>query len=718
MNSITELGNLRFFTEKGIEIPLQKTYTIHWEIIPNEIVARNFLVNPKGHFVLDKESKSKVSIVIDDPGQLYNNTIKYTDLNNDEITISDLAKASTASTYRDTAGDTIYNNTSILFFRYYYQIERNNNKLFSNNIQDINLSNRVKLTITTLQNTIEEEYDINLIFQPKAVSTSAFGQTAVYTGSINNTYTIYSLPKSALTLTAHKGSTMLAYIIKAIIGDNSSLYPYIQYQGVVHQDKVSENFISTNTIIVYEENDAGNLITPSIIFNDDTHVRYSLQFEFQKDSEMKFISSTTEADIIWNDYFNSDEMVNNSILTLNGDTPVHFSVGFQSDTEGVYTNTMGIFLVEKDSTDITRKYFIGFINFLTEVEGEDERFRALLGNFGIPDPVKYPNIFRESEPMEQLVDWTIVNKKSKELMIYYDNIFPYVGTYKALMNALKFLGYYDIIFKEWYKIKDQNDRDRYALIQQYDFETGEPFKSKLKRINVTFGEFERYRKLNRLTMIYHLNEIDYTSGERLDFYVNRDSTYVMNKVNKYWFSYNSSQGKTTFKSSQVVDETIEYIAQDEARNAIYFETTNSYWNVNTGRQQTTNAIWESIKGNITYTPSQSGTTYKCVASIQNYDGTSTVSATSTSTKSAADAKTKATNALKAKGNNSWYKTLTSAGDKILSAWYRNSSKKPTKRSQYIDQFPTPTVEGAKQYWRDNAIPLNFIWNGFGYVGGT
>lgn len=106
-------------------------------------------------------------------------------------------------------------------------------------------------------------------------------------------------------------------------------------------------------------------------------------------------------------------------------------------------------------------------------------------------------------------------------MINYDNIFPYVGTYKALMGAIKFLGYGDLIFKEWYKIKDQNNKDRYVTLQTYDLQKGESLNTKLKKIGVTYGEFERYKKINRLSMIYHLNEIDDETGEYLDMYTRR-----------------------------------------------------------------------------------------------------------------------------------------------------------------------------------------------------
>jgi hypothetical protein len=59
--------------------------------------------------------------------------------------------------------------------------------------------------------------------------------------------------------------------------------------------------------------------------------------------------------------------------------------------EGCYQNIMAMYIV---SNNTGKKYILGLFTFLTEVVGEDERYRALLGNLGIPDPVKYPNIFK------------------------------------------------------------------------------------------------------------------------------------------------------------------------------------------------------------------------------------------------------------------------------------------------------------------------------------
>ncbi len=118
----------------------------------------------------------------------------------------------------------------------------------------------------------------------------------------------------------------------------------------------------------------------------------------------------------------------------------------------------------------------------------------------------YSNIFAEGDYEEESTDYTLINNKSKELFLSYDQIFPYVGTYKALKNAIKFLGYNDIIFKEWYRIQDSNDQERDIAVQCIDTD-GNYIKNTLDNYGISLEDFERYNKLNKLTMIYHINKI-------------------------------------------------------------------------------------------------------------------------------------------------------------------------------------------------------------------
>lgn len=476
----TFLDNLIFFNEKGIEIPVQKTYTLTWEIIPNEQISHIFIENPKGHFLVDL--LGNCSAIIDNPGKFITEPEPYQLLNKfgnicDEENISDL-------------NDFILLNKT-LEYKVSLPSYRGQSKTYTDVTEDV--QNTVHFTINTLDNVIEDNMPIDIF-------NSVTCDTVSNKDVDNNEYTYSYITELTLSTIEDNGRTItfLNRLIEQAFGEYDTIYPCVRYIGSVKQDKVSTEFVATSTFIILKELENNKYVNPIDILHKDT----TLLFEFQNNSEMKFISSDSKADIIWEHQYEATYDANHT------NDPLYFSVGFTSPVEGCYQNILAIYVVEND-----KKFLVGLFTFLTEVEGEDERYRALLGNMGIPDPENYSNIFKSQEPLEELVDWTLVNKKSKELMINYDNIFPYAGTYKALLNAVKFLGYYDLIFKEWYKIKDQNDRDKYVTLQTYDTLTGKSLKSKLKQYNVDFGEFERYRKLNRLTMVYHMDEFDELNTE-------------------------------------------------------------------------------------------------------------------------------------------------------------------------------------------------------------
>ena len=503
MSNIDQRDKLVFYTEKGYEIPVEKIYSIQWEIIPHVKLKSYFLHNPKGHFMYDIDDTNHILTVEFDNKGLFNYV--------------DNIKVNTGIVNTET-GITINNITELILFNKEYTYKKSKGTIFNRNEKrwqedfDIlkgNIYNTVRLTFNTLVGSITQDYPVNYIFETCTVENN------------NNYKKLTNLVLTQLTQESEEDKkqnlgqkTFVNYLIVNNFNNYEDLFPCVRYIGSITQDKVSTEFVAASTFIILDEDDN----RPNFNIATDN---YYLKFEFQKDSEMKFISSDSVANIIWED---SHEVKSNIISDahnpFNNDTntPIYFSVGFQTAVEGCYQNIMAMYIV---SNNTGKKYILGLFTFLTEVVGEDERYRALLGNLGIPDPVKYPNIFKSQDPDEQGVDWTLINDKSKELMINYDNIFPYVGTYKALMGAIKFLGYGDLIFKEWYKIKDQNNKDRYVTLQTYDLQKGESLNTKLKKIGVTYGEFERYKKINRLSMIYHLNEIDDETGEYLDMYTRR-----------------------------------------------------------------------------------------------------------------------------------------------------------------------------------------------------
>lgn len=193
-------------------------------------------------------------------------------------------------------------------------------------------------------------------------------------------------------------------------------------------------------------------------------------------------------------------------------------IGFSGENEGVYREALHICLLDSTMTDeegIPKIIPIGEIELIAEAEGEDERYRTLFTNFGIPDPKFFDHVYKDSYIDDDKPDFRSINRHSKEMFLEYDKIFPYVGTYRALINAVHLLGYDDIFFKEWYKVLDVSDeipRGYVAYDMSYKNSGHNHTLAKLpleKRIHL--------RKKNWLSMMYSLNREIYGAPDEYDF---------------------------------------------------------------------------------------------------------------------------------------------------------------------------------------------------------
>jgi len=129
---------------------------------------------------------------------------------------------------------------------------------------------------------------------------------------------------------------------------------------------------------------------------------------------------------------------------------MQINIALNSDAEGVYDRT----LILEDYTDPNNPVTILKVNFHGEVEGEDSRLSVLLDNFGRSFVESDSFIVRDTDIKEPLPNFEIINKKRKELLLTGESIFPYLGSYKSLFNAIKFFGYYDLRIKEyWLNVK-------------------------------------------------------------------------------------------------------------------------------------------------------------------------------------------------------------------------------------------------------------------------
>ena len=287
MSNIDQRDKLVFYTEKGYEIPVEKTYSIQWEIIPHVKLKSYFLHNPKGHFMYDIDDTDHILTVEFDNNGLFN--------------YADNIKVNTGIVNNEKGNSVevpINNITELILFNKEYTYKKSKGTIFNRNEKrweedfDIlkgNIYNTVRLTFNTLVGSITQDYPVNYIFETCTVENN------------NNYKKLTNLVLTQLTQESEEDKkqnlgqkTFVNYLIVNNFNNYEDLFPCVRYIGSITQDKVSTEFVAASTFIILDEDDN----RPN--FNIATD-EYYLKFEFQKDSEMKFISSDSVANIIWED---------------------------------------------------------------------------------------------------------------------------------------------------------------------------------------------------------------------------------------------------------------------------------------------------------------------------------------------------------------------------------------------------------------------------------
>ena len=294
------------------------------------------------------------------------------------------------------------------------------------------------------------------------------------------------------------------------ISQSDVTFPSTTFTANLTFDRVSTGLVETQSIYALVEskdnipgtNSHGMTDLYTYSLGDDGAKefidKYNLFFfiDCRKQKDFRFFGIDAD-EIVWSDRHS----INFEYGTANGsDNGFRVDIGFKGEDEGVYEDTVYVCLLDKSTQDIT---IIGTFKLFAETEGFDERYRTFFTNFGLPQIEEYENVFRDSSSSEDNPDYISMNKHAKTMFLAYDQIFPYVGTYKALFNAIDILGYDDIFFKEWYKRIGDNYSDDKGYVA---FDISYKSKNKENTINAKpIEERIHLKKLNWLSMMYRLN---------------------------------------------------------------------------------------------------------------------------------------------------------------------------------------------------------------------
>ena len=327
-------------------------------------------------------------------------------------------------------------------------------------------------------------------------------------------------------------------------------YPSVVYTSAVFMEPVSVGLIETEHLSILEEDVSGNFFRP---FDDGTGTNI-LVFKFREgDDAIRLFEIDQDAQtLIWADelIYDTSELVPNTPLTVN--------IGFKSEEEGVFERKLRAYH-RINGTD----YLLAEILVNSQSIGQDERFDTLAQNFGLPNAKNIPKLFKESDINEDNPDWKLLNQKGKHMVLEYNQIMPYIGTYKALINSIKWLGYDDIRVKEWF----HNVKDSTKLAFDVPFEAADRTKTILQ---FSPAERKNLKKLNQLSLVYCITketgEVDEWGVPEIEecYSYNINEILVKLKSLKDWLEKN-----IIGVNARIVDVTGEGVYMERFRSLLY-----------------------------------------------------------------------------------------------------------------------------------------------------
>lgn len=178
---------------------------------------------------------------------------------------------------------------------------------------------------------------------------------------------------------------------------------------------------------------------------------------------------------------------------------ITLNIAVTSEIEGEFQEILELYLVN----EFDEETLLATINLYAEIEEEDERFTNLLDTLGQELNQDDSLVFRETSVLEDFKNEVVLNKKRKELILEYGNIIPYTGSYKGLINALKFYGYGDLRLKEyWLNLETEKH-----FQEEISLDTFTPTNKKRQ------GYSPVLKKTGKFSLVYDITRADYNETD-------------------------------------------------------------------------------------------------------------------------------------------------------------------------------------------------------------
>jgi len=206
------------------------------------------------------------------------------------------------------------------------------------------------------------------------------------------------------------------------------------------------------------------------------------------------------------------------------DTDIIISSGF---TNFITTGTTFFYKIEVQPREILYCPIYG------QTEVEDIRYKVNLNNLGIQSEDDVYKILYQSDIEDDAIDYILFNRKRKEMLTTFREIYDYIGSYKSLINAINYFGYNNLQLNEYYKNIDSSspffDKTHKVLIPDI-FDNSVEGWNEMDFIAGKYQNDLKWKKTNLFNLSYDITDND---GNNVLIYTLDEIQYKLTKMKKW-----------------------------------------------------------------------------------------------------------------------------------------------------------------------------------------
>ena len=284
---------------------------------------------------------------------------------------------------------------------------------------------------------------------------------------------------------------------------------YQYWEGNIYLPKVSIGLYANTSIYILEQYSNTYIFpqgTGKITFNWDRNNKFVDEFFMFNFDETYSLPETSALIYTPNDGPDCNTLIINRFdnyeITLDNSSspkalPVH--IAFMA-SEKYDATTYNRTLVMSYNKQVVAR-----ITFYAETVEEDERLKIWNANLGYNITPEDTMIFYKSDIKEYRPDYMLLNEKRKELMMEGSNIYPYIGSYKAIINAIKFFGYENLNIIEYWRCVNPDDENFGKVFHSSKYSLTKKETLRIGARNIILPNKD-YKKINALALVYSINK--------------------------------------------------------------------------------------------------------------------------------------------------------------------------------------------------------------------